>query len=62
MKQLGGEIEKQQKKSGDNEKPQVSPQINFQNSLLHHNFKIIGQVVEVGQKEKLTYHFFDMSN
>ena len=55
VKQLGGMIEKQQKKSGENEKPQVSPQINFQNSLLRHDFKIIGQVGEVGQMEKLSY-------
>ena len=33
----------------------MSPQINFQNSLLRHDFKIIGQVREVGQKEKLSY-------
>ena len=43
------------KKSGENEKPQVSPQINFQNSLLHLDFKIIEQVGEVEQKEKLFY-------
>ena len=42
VKWLGGETEKEQKKSGENEKPQVSPQINFQNSLLRCDFKIIG--------------------
>ena len=36
----------------------MSPQINFQNSLLRRDFKIIGQVVEVGQKEKLSYISF----
>ena len=41
--------------SGENEKSQVSPPINFQNSLLCHDLKIIGQVGEVGQKEKLSY-------
>ena len=33
----------------------MSPQINIQNSLLHCDFKIIGQVGEVGRKEKLSY-------
>ena len=33
----------------------MSSQINFQNSLLCRDFKIIGQVGEVGQKEKLSY-------
>ena len=33
----------------------MSPQINFQNSLLRRDVKIIGQVGEVGQKEKLSY-------
>ena len=55
MNQLGGEIEKQQKKSGENEKPQVSTHINFQNSLLCRDFKIIGQVGKVRQKEKSFY-------
>ena len=48
-------MEKEQKKSGENKKPQVSPQINFQNSLLRSDFKIIDQVGEVEQKEKLSY-------
>ena len=55
VKQFGGEIEKEQKKSDENEKPQMSPQINFQNSLIRHDFKIIGQAGEVGRKEKLSY-------
>ena len=33
----------------------MSPQLNFQNSLLRHDFKIIDQVGEVGQKEQLSY-------
>ena len=33
----------------------MSPQINFQNCLLHCDFKIIEQVGEVEQKEKLFY-------
>ena len=33
----------------------MSPQSNFQNSLLRHDFKIISQVGEIGQKEELFY-------
>ena len=54
VKRLGGEKAKEQK-SLVRMKNHKCLQYNFQNSLLHRDFKIIGHVGKVGQKKKLSY-------
>ena len=44
-------------KQGETEKaaPKIGPQINLSNSVLRRDFGIVGQVGEIGQKDKRSY-------
>ena len=50
---LGGDAAKK----GESKKvaPKTGPQINLTNSVLRRDFRIVGQVGEIGQKDKLSY-------